>query len=187
MSKKPSQDRDNPQAAIKQEIQSLQEGFDVPPVSDTTVAPSQPITSPLSQEPAIEFAQMVELESGEGSIMYYSKQVDFDVGDVLYLRERESDENGVIVQAIEKGTTNYPQAGSKALFRLMASVRALELERIHREPPETIDQFLSLRFKVRAAIVNGQWAAREGRVVTRNVDIFHIDPEFLIEKIVVTV
>ncbi len=68
----------------------------------------QPITSPLSQEAASEFAQMLHLEGGEGVIMYFPKKIDFEVGDVLYLRERGQGENGLIVQAFEKGTAAYP-------------------------------------------------------------------------------
>jgi hypothetical protein len=182
-----NQNSNDPQANTLEEIKNLQEGFDVPSVStQTPPTPPPPITSPLSNDPAIEFAQMVHLESGEGTIIYYPKAVDFDVGDVLYLRERDNGENGIIVQAIEKGTTNYPQAANKSLFRLMASVRALQIQRSHHEPPETIDFFLSLQFKVRAAIINGKWSAREGRVVTRNVDIFQISPAILIQNVVLT-
>jgi hypothetical protein len=172
--------------SVVQQIQSVQEGFQVSSVSTQQPASLPPVTSPLSQSPVIEFAQMVELEGGEGSIMYYPRQVEFDVGDVIYLRERDSGENGLIVQVIEKGTVAYPQAASKALFRLMASVRALQLQRSHHEPPETIDQFLSLQFKVRAAIISSQWVAHEGRVVTRNVDIFLISPQFLIQNVALT-
>jgi hypothetical protein len=173
--------------SIFEQIQSVQQNFQVPTVSTQGTAQTQPATSSLSPEPALEFAQMVELEGGEGAILYYPKPVDpFDIGDVLYLRERDSGENGLIVQAIEKGTANYPQAGSKALFRLMASVRGFQLQRSHHEPPETIDQFLSLQFKVRAAIVNSHWSEHEGRIVTRNVDIFRVSPQFLIENVVLT-
>jgi hypothetical protein len=187
MSNKTNKQGKDPDRSKIEQIQSIQEGFEASSVSTQSATLSEPIISPLSNAPAIEFAQMVELESGEGIIMYYPKALDFDVGDVLYLRERESGENGIIGQVIEKGTTTYPQAANKSLFRLMASVRALQLQRTHHEPTETIDLFLSLRFKVRAAIINGQWSAHEGRVVTRNVDIFQISPALLIQNVVLTV
>ncbi len=167
-------------------IRSVQQGFQTTHVTTSTSASSIPVTSKLAPKPALEFAQMVELESGEGVILYYPKKVDFDIGDVLYLRERGTGENGLIVQAVEKSTANYPQVDSKALFRLLTSVRASQIQRSHNEPPEVIDEFLALRFKVRAAIVNRQWSAHEGRVVTRNVDIFQIDPQLLLKNIIIT-
>lgn len=175
--------------ATLQLIQTLQQGFNPPTVSSTSPSPSQPRTSTLAQGAAIEYAQMVDLEGGEGSIIYYPPQVqDLEIGDVLYLREIEEPqgENGIIVQVIEKGTVSYPQAATKSLFRLMASVRAHQLQRYHNEPTETIDQFLSLQFKVRATIDNSQWRAQDGQVVTRNVDIFRIQPSILIQNVVAT-
>jgi hypothetical protein len=171
-------------------IQSLQSGFNVPTLSNQQASQAQAPTSLLSNDPAIAYAQMVELEGAEGSIIYYPPEVpDLDVGDVLYLREKETPqaENGLIVQVIEKGTVAYPQAETKALFRLMASVRAHQLQRSHNEPTETIDQFLALLFKVRASIIQGTWSAPQGRVVTRNVDIFHISPQILVQNIIVTI
>lgn len=170
-------------------IQSLQQGFNVPSLSNQQSPQTLPILSSLGQGAAIQYAQMIELEGGEGSIIYFPPQVlNLEVGDVLYLREKQipQTEDGIIVQVIEKGTVSYPQADVKALFRLMASVRAYQLARSHNEAPETIDQFLSLSFKVRASIINGGWAAHEGRVVTRNVDIFRISPLVLIENIIST-
>src|SRR6185295_11726406 len=108
----------------------------------------------------------------------------FEVGDVLYLRERGMGEQGIIVQVVSKSTARYPQADSKALFRLLTSVRAEEIQRSHHEPPETIDEFLALRVKVRAAIQDGRWVAHEGRVVTRNIDIFVISPARLVGEVV---
>ena len=173
-------------SALFEQIQAGQHGFDPSSVNTQSPAPSEPIISLLAQQPATLYAQMLELEGGNGSILYYPKEVEFDVGDVLYLRERDYGENGLIAQVVEKSTANYAQAASKALFRLMASVRAYQLQRSHNEPPETIDQFLSLQFKVRAAIVNGHWCPHEGRVVTRNVDIFQISPQVLIQNIILT-
>jgi hypothetical protein len=189
----------NPEAVnaeVQQRIAATRQGFSPATVALSAPTVSPAITSPLSVEPAIELAQMVELEGGDGSIIYYPPRVpDLDVGDVLYLREKQIDppatidegENGIIVQVIEKGTVSYPQASSKSLFRLMASVRADELKRSHHEPPETIDQFLALQFKVRSAIVNAQWTPPEGRVVTRNVDIFKVSPGLLVSNIIVSV
>jgi uncharacterized protein DUF87 len=172
--------------SVADKVRSKQQGFHSPEATVTPAAAIELIVSPLSQEPAIRFAQMVELSEGEGIITYYPKEVDFDIGDILYLRERNSGENGIIVQAIEKETASYPQADSKALFRLMASVRAHQIKRSHNEPPETIDEFLNLRFRVRNAMINGQWSEHEGRVVTRNVDIFRISPPLVMENIVVS-
>ncbi|MCP9494115.1 MAG: DUF853 family protein [Pyrinomonadaceae bacterium MAG19_C2-C3] len=170
---------------IMDRIRSNQTGFQMQSVEVREAEEiNQPTTSPLSQEAASEFAQMLHLEGGEGVIMYFPKKIDFEVGEVLYLRERKQGENGLIVQAFEKGTASYPQADSKALFRLMTAVSAYQIQRSHHEPPETIDEFMELHFKVRAAIINGAWSAPEGRVVTRNVDIFKISPQLLIENVV---
>lgn len=171
---------------IIEEIESIKQGFQTHSFElkelDST---DRAITSMLSNQKALEFAQLVHLDAGEGVILYYPKKVDFDIGDVLYLRERDSGENGIIVQVIEKSTASYPQHDSKALFRLMTSVRAEQIQRSHHEPPEIIDEFLSLRFKVRAAIIDGNWSPHEGRVVTRNVDIFLISPDILLKNVVV--
>ncbi len=144
-----------------------------------------PTTSPLASGPAIETAQMVELSEGGGTLLYYPRALAINVGDVFYLRERDTppQENGVIVQVIRKETAPYAQADAKALWRLLTAVRASQLARSHHEPPETIDQFLAAKFKVRASIVNGQWVGAEGRVVTRNVDVFAIDPATLTGQI----
>lgn len=172
-------------ADVMDRIRSNRQGFQTQPAEDREAEESRKsITSLLSQEPASEFAQMLHLEGGEGVIMYFPKKIDFEVGDVLYLRERGQSENGLIVQAFEKGTASYPQADSKALFRLMTAVSAYQIQRSHHEPPETIDEFMALHFKVRAAIIDGKWSAHEGRVVTRNVDIFPISPKLLIENVV---
>ncbi len=69
----------------------------------------------------------------------------------------------------------------------MTAVSAYQIQRSHHEPPEIIDEFMALHFKVRAAIINGTWSAPQGRVVTRNVDIFKISPQLLIENVVQTV
>jgi hypothetical protein len=129
---------------------------------------------------------MLELSEGQGTLLYYPKVLSIDVGDVFYLRERDEagKENGLIVQVISKGTADYAQADQKALWRLQTAVRARQLSRSHHEPPETIDQFLAAKFKVRASIVDGRWTGAEGRVVTRNVDIFSIDPQMLTNSIV---
>lgn len=189
------------------DIKSSEEGFQLPePVSfdiEATEADKRlPIHSSLSQSEAIEFAQLIELADDEGTILFYPKRVRIEVGDVLFLRERAAEayggeasgsekldagekpaENGVIVQVISSGTANYPQAYTKALFRLMVNVRASMLERSHHEPPEVIDEFLLAKFKIRASIVNGKWNPPEGRVVTRNVDIFWLDPAILTNQI----
>ena len=158
------------------------------------------VRSSISRSEALQYTQLVELADGQGSILFYPKQVELEVGDVLFLRERlperssendkenaeipdQDEENGVIVQIISLGTASYPQAITKALFRLMVSVRASVLERSHNEPPEVIDEFLRATFKIRASIVDGTWSPPEGHVVTRNVDIFILDPTILSEHI----
>lgn len=168
-------------------------GFQLPPpvsfsIPAQTPTERPPARSALSQSEAIQSTQLVELSDGEGTILYYPKQVRLDVGDVLFLKEREeteSTENGVIVQVVSLGTARYPQADTKALFRLMVNVRASTIERSHNEPPEVIDEFLLAEFKVRASIVKGEWRPPEGRVVTRNVDIFWLDPTLLAQQILV--
>ncbi|KMW70200.1 hypothetical protein WN50_37085 [Limnoraphis robusta CS-951] len=137
----------------------------------------------------------MELSGSEGSIIFYPKVRDFDVGDVLYLRERgqtisqaedsKAIENGVIVQIISKGIANYPQADSKALFRLLTSAHSTTVTyRSYNEPKEIIDEFLIGEFVVRASVQRGEWREPEGKVVTRNVDIFPISPEFLTQNII---
>ena len=186
------------------ELEDAPSGFRLQATSfddrDTNGELTPPARSSISRSEALQYTQLVELADGQGSILFYPKQVELEVGDVLFLRERlperssendkenaeipdQSEENGVIVQIISLGTASYPQAITKALFRLMVSVRASVLERSHHEPPEVIDEFLVATFKVRASIVNGQWSSPEGRVVTRNVDIFILDPAILSEHI----
>lgn len=182
-------------------------------------------TSELSNSEALTSAQLIELVDSEGSIIFYPKHVDLQVGDVLFLRERQANEdgqpaddgsddnkqqdveaspdalietsddagipdqeleiseNGVIVQVISMGTARYPQADTKALFRLMTNVRTAVLDRSFNEPSEVIDEFLLAEFKVRASIIDGEWTASDGRSVSRNVDIFWLDPEVLIGHI----
>lgn len=182
-------------------------GFHLQPISfdskEPEGTPAPPARSSISRSEALPYTQLVELADGQGSILFYPKQVELQVGDVLFLRERfpeegaenevvnqksagiaeQVKENGVIVQVISLGTANYPQAITKALFRLMVNVRASVLERSHNEPPEVIDEFLRATFKIRASIVDGAWNPPEGRVVTRNVDIFVLDPAILSEHI----
>ena len=186
------------------ELEDAPSGFRLQATSfddrDTNGELTPPARSSISRSEALQYTQLVELADGQGSILFYPKQVELEVGDVLFLRERlperssendkenaeipdQSEENGVIVQIISLGTASYPQAITKALFRLMVSVRASVLERSHHEPPEVIDEFLVATFKVRASIVNGQWSSPEGRVVTRNVDVFILDPAILSEHI----
>ena len=189
------------------DIKSSEEGFQLPEpirfdIEATEADKRLPIHSSLSQSEAIEFAQLIELADDEGTVLFYPKRVRIEVGDVLFLRERAAEEygeeesgseklddgekpaeNGVVVQIISLGTANYPQAHTKALFRLMVNVRASMLERSHHEPPEVIDEFLLAQFKIRASIVDGKWNPPEGRVVTRNVDIFWLDPVILINEI----
>ncbi len=148
---------------------------------------SLPIRSSLSQSESLECAQLVELVDGEGTILYYPRDLNIEVGDVFFLRERLNEgqiedgqvENGIIVQMISLGIASYPQADTKALFRLMVRVRASILERSHNEPSEVIDEFLLAKFKIRASITNGKWNPPSGKVVTRNVDIFWLDPSIL--------
>jgi hypothetical protein len=144
---------------------------------------SDVIASILSAEPSIRAAELVELTATDGTMIYYPSVVSVDIGDVFYLRERDSGENGVIVQVINKETASYPQVESKVLWRLLTAVRGHQLQRAHHEPAEVIDQFLMARFKVRASIVSGEWQGAEGRIVTRNVDIFAIDPRVLLKNV----
>lgn len=183
-------------------------GFQAVAVSfdQQTVKPREVVPSKFSNESVIDCAQLIELVDGEGTILYYPRLATIDIGDVLFLRERAfidveqfqigneespqnqeevADENGVVVQIIAKGTANYPQADVKALFRLTTRTRANLLDRSHNEPTEVMDDFLAAAFKVRASIVNGEWRPSEGRVVSRNVDIFLLSPELLAEKILV--
>jgi hypothetical protein len=126
---------------------------------------------------------MVEISAGTGKLLYYPEEVPIKPGDVFYLRERDQGENGVIVQVIRKETASYSQADSKVIWRLLTKVRAQELQRTHHEPTEVIDRLLAAIFKVRASIVNGQWQPSAGNVVTRNVDIFQINPALLLGNI----
>lgn len=139
--------------------------------------------SKLSTTPSIDAAELIELSAGDGAMLYYPSAVEVDVGDVFYLRERNQGENGIIVQIIHKETAKYPQVESKVLWRLLTAVYAEQVQRTHHEPADVIDQFLVARFKVRASIVDGQWRGVEGRIVTRNVDIFVIDPSLLTHNI----
>lgn len=173
-------------------------GFTTPDVELDEIMPDNSETgskSALSSEIAVESAQLLELSGSEGSIIFYPKVRDFDVGDVLYLRERgqtiskaedsKAVENGVIVQIISKGIANYPQADSKALFRLLTSAHSTTVTyRSYNEPKEIIDEFLIAEFVVRASVQKGEWREPEGKVVTRNVDIFPISPEFLTRNII---
>lgn len=169
-------------------------GFQAPEINiDAQSEAVLPVKSKLSSENAVDSAQLMELTGSEGSLIFYPKARDFEVGDVLYLRERkqsdksdESDEseNGLIVQIISKGIASYPQADSKALFRLLTTAQYKEIyQRSRNEPREIIDEFIIGEFVVRSSVQNGKWKEPEGRVVTRNVDIFPIDPAFLIKNI----
>ena len=159
-----------------------------------------PITSNFSQSEAIEFTQLVSLTDGEGKIIFYpernGKGINLEIGDVLFLREKAMEgelthkrdsENGLIIQVISLGTANYPQSDVKAIFRLMLQVRASTIERSFNEPKEVIDDFLLAEFKVRASIINGEWSPPAGKVVTRNIDIFMLNPEILTKNILVSV
>jgi hypothetical protein len=147
------------------ELEDAPSGFRLQSISfddrDTNGEITPHVRSSISRSEALQYTQLVELADGQGSILFYPKQVELEVGDVLFLRERlperssendkenaeipdQDEENGVIVQIISLGTASYPQAITKALFRLMVSVRASVLERSHNEPPEVIDEFLRL-------------------------------------------
>src|SRR5690606_27549328 len=109
-------------------------------------------------------AQLLRLTQGEGEILYHPTRVPLAIGDVLYLRQRsapdqqgEVDESGVVVQVIGIGTASYQASEQKSLFRLMTAVRADEIQRSHREPPETLDEFMVARVRVRAVIEHGEW------------------------------
>ena len=174
-----------------------QSGFKLPsPVqfdSSSEQTPEwMPAKSSLASASAIKEIQLINLSDGDGTLLFYPRRVDdglgtkLEVGDVLFLRERTEkaeDEDGVIIQIISLGTASYPHADTKALFRLMVGVRAATINRSHNEPPETIDELLEAQFKVRASISNGKWGQPEGRVVTRNVDIFHLNPAILAQHI----
>lgn len=154
----------------------------------TEAAP--PARSTFSKEPAIVFAHLQRLGQGEGEILYHPTKVPMAIGDVFYLRQRsvpgasgDVEETGVVVQVIGIGTANYQAAEQKSLFRLMSAVRADELHRSHNEPPETLDEFMEARVRVRAAIQNGAWKKTTGQAVTRNVDIFAIDPSILLKQV----
>ncbi|MEG4289786.1 DUF87 domain-containing protein [Microcoleus sp. C2C3] len=173
-------------------------GFQIPEVDiDTEFDSEEPVRSDLSDEVAVKSAQLLELNGNEGSIIFYPKARDFAVGDVLYLRDKlqsvkeltiESEtETGLIVQIISKGIAAYPQADSKALFRLLTTAHAREMKRSYNEPREVIDEFLIGEFIVRASLQNGKWKEPEGKVVTRNVDIFAIAPAFLLKNVIKSV
>lgn len=154
----------------------------------TPISPT-PIMSPLSSEPAINAAELVEISGSDGKFLYYPKEVKVQLGDVFYLRERNQDangvniENGLIVQVIKTESASYAQVDSKIIWRLLTSVRAKELQRSHHEPTEVIDLFLTAIFKVRAEFVDGKWRTAAGNIVTRNVDIFAINPTLLLANI----
>ena len=158
--------------------------------------PLKEIFSTFSNSPSIQFAQLVSLTDGEGKFIYYPKKGDYgfdiEVGQVLYLRERGEDEipeeveNGLIIQVVSLGTASYPQADTKSLFRLMLHVRATSIERNYNEPKEVMDEFLMAEFKVRNSIVKGNWEPPSGDIVTRNVDIFVLNPTILSQNIFVT-
>ena len=166
------------------------EGFNAIKVeADDTPEARIPVTSPLSKKEAITEAELLDLNEGEGSFMFYPKSPEFDVavGKVFYLRERESGETGVVIQVFNIGTASYPQDDVKALFRLNTAVRARLIERNNYEPHETIDEFLKADFKVRAVIRDATWGPNDGHSVTRNVDFFELDPEFVLENCTKTV
>ncbi|MBN1454327.1 MAG: DUF87 domain-containing protein [Anaerolineales bacterium] len=183
-------------------------GFKATPVSFDNDSVEQVIIpmSRFSEDNALEFAQLIELSDGEGTILFYPLQkssgigVNLEIGDVLFLRERSyfeakddtdslqnnqkpEQENGVIVQIISKGTASYPQADVKALFRLTTKARASILNRSHNEPTDMMDDFQVANFKVRASIQNNNWSPTEGKVVSRNVDIFFLTPSILAKNI----
>lgn len=167
------------------------EGFNLPIIefenedgsSSLEVPSAPPIISSLASAPAITAAEMVELSGGTGKLLYYPLQVSINPGDVFYLRERNQGENGIIVQIVTKETASYAQVDSKVLWRLLTKVKAQELQRAHHEPAEVIDLFLSATFKIRAAIIDSKWASASGNIVTRNVDIFPINPKILTDNI----
>src|SRR5712691_2949978 len=169
----------------------LPSGFTLPVVTfanadgTSTLTPPAPlpVMSSLASAPAISAAELVELAGGTGRFLYYPLAITIDPGDVFYLRERNQGENGIIVQVIKKEIASYTQADNKVLWRLLTAVRAQELHRVHNEPTEVIDLFLAATFKVRAAIVNGIWSSAAGHIVTRNVDIFAIDPAVLTSNV----
>ena len=167
--------------------------FEAPEVDIEEEVDEEAPQSNLSNESAVQSAQLLELTGSEGSIVFYPKDRDFDVGDVIFLREKvfyenklppQDSEKGLIAQIISKGIASYPQADSKALFRLVTTAHAKEIKRSYNEPKEVIDEFLVAEFIVRASIQNGEWKEPEGKVVTRNVDIFPINPEFLTTHII---
>lgn len=181
--------------------QETQEGFKSPDitefeVSETDDASDDPVTSELSEENALTEIQLLKLSDNEGSLLFYPSRegadfgVNLEVGDVLFLREKQSEteeENGLIVQVISKETASYPHADTKAIFRLMVRVKAFEHQRFNEEPKEVIDEFLVANFKVRASVKDGEWGQSAGKVVTRNVDIFPLSEDKLAKQIFKTV
>lgn len=168
-------------------------GFSIPRTAvdlEASETVSRPPMSPFSAEPAVPFAHLQRLESGEGSVLFHPTRLPLGIGDVLYLRERSApneegivDETGVVVQVISIGTARYPAAEEKSLFRLMTAVRAAELSRSFHEPPETLDEFMEARVRIRASILHGVWTDSLGQSVTRNVDVFAIKPSILLSHI----
>lgn len=173
------------------------QGFSVPVVTFSQLGggqsvapptPPPPPPSPLATGTALTVAELLELEAGTGSLLYYPLGVAVRVGDVFYLRERSQPqtEDGLIVQVIRIGNASYTQVEGKVMWRLLTAVRAQELNRVYHEPPEVIDQFLVASVKVRATIVKGVWSTFGGEAVTRNVDIFSVDPAHLTMNILAT-
>lgn len=176
------------------------EGFQTPDLQEfnfeVEATVDEPITSSLSEQPALSEIQLLELSDSEGSLLFYPKRegselgVNLEVGDVLFLRERQSNseqENGVIVQVISKETASYPHADTKAIFRLMVRIKAFEHQRFNNEPKEVIDEFLVAQFKVRASVQDGVWGQPAGKVVTRNIDTFLLSESILSDQIFETV
>jgi hypothetical protein len=183
-----------PAESITVESPVVPSGFQLPKVEfvteegvpGTQVPPAPSVLSTLSTQPAISAMELIELSGGSGKLLYYPVAVPLAPGDVLYLRERDQGvqrENGIIVQVITKETATYAQVGSKVLWRLLTKVRAQELHRAHHEPAEIIDLFLTATVKVRFSVKDGNWESAAGSIVTRNVDIFLINPKLLLKNI----
>lgn len=179
-----------------QEAIEESEGFQTPNLQEFTFEAEEisdePVESSLSEQSALSEIQLLELSDSEGSLLFYPRRegselgVNLEVGDVLFLRERESNneqENGVIVQVISKETASYPHADTKAIFRLMVRIKAFEHQRFNNEPKEVIDEFLVANFKVRASIKDGKWGLPAGKVVTRSIDTFILSENILTNQI----
>jgi hypothetical protein len=185
--------KDVPVEGISVASPVVEGGFKVPAIkfhqidgTESLDVPTPPAEkSQLSSKPAVAEAELLELSADTGRLLYYPPAISLDPGDVLYLRERSNPqgENGLIVQIITKETATYAQVESKVTWRLLTAVRAHELRRTHHEPTEVIDLFLAATFKVRAVIKDGTWKPAAGEIVTRNVDIFWIDPKILMNNI----